>query len=256
MNPRQPLGERWVGPAFGLTHEQFETWERAVSNDPDNLCARGLLIAFGPLDQERRDIHLTRVDHLVWMIQHHPEWDGFSLEPFHGLEDLRPRHELDGASYKRLTLAWLMQLGQEQRSGMALHNAAMFFAIREPEFAAGLLKRAIALEPAEDLYVERLGVVYAFAQVRTERLVPYGVANTPQRVNFARQAREFLRSSDNWILVKRAALALWHCGCDVDQVGNELMARADTLPGKTQIPSWSEGFRKNRCNAVIRTPVS
>jgi hypothetical protein len=81
MNPRQPLGERWVGPAFRLTHEQFETWERTVSNDPDSLCARWLLIAFGPLDRLDRepDIHLTRVDHLLWMIRHHPEWDGFSL---------------------------------------------------------------------------------------------------------------------------------------------------------------------------------
>jgi hypothetical protein len=141
-----------------------------------------------------------------------------------------------------------MQVGQQQRSRMALHNAAMFFAIRKPEFAAILLKRAIALEPAEELYVERLGVVYAFAQVRTERLAPYGVVSTPQRVNFARQAQAVLRGSDNWILVKGAAVALMHCGCDGGQVGNELMARADALSGKTQIPSWSERFHQNACN--------
>jgi hypothetical protein len=141
-----------------------------------------------------------------------------------------------------------MQVGQQQRSRMALHNAAMFFAIRKPEFAAILLKRAIALEPAEELYVERLGVVYAFAQMRTERLAPYGVVSTPQRVNFARQAREVLRGSDNWILVRGAAAALMHCGCDVDRVSTELVLRADSLPEKTQLPSWSERFRKNRCD--------
>lgn len=61
------------------------------------------------------------MDHVVWMIDHHPEWDGFLLNlsrPGYGAAD--------GDEADRVRDAWFRQIGSEHRSGMVLHHAAMF----------------------------------------------------------------------------------------------------------------------------------
>ncbi|HEV2689811.1 MAG TPA: hypothetical protein VGV35_14715 [Bryobacteraceae bacterium] len=137
----------------------------------------------------------TRAEHFVWMIQHHPEWDGFSLEPHRALTRARSRSIQEANDLTRqLKTHWLKQIGPEQKSAMVLHNAAMFFAIREPEFAATLLKRAIELDPAEPLYVERLRLVYIGAQTPAQFLVSYGVVDSAERTAFAEQASASLKS--------------------------------------------------------------
>jgi len=154
--------------------------ERAVIENPNDICARGRLIASirtDPVDRKSQAVNPARVDHLVWMIQHHPEWDGFSLEPNWSLAEPRSLQERGIDITKRLKEHWLKQVGPEQNGAMVLHNAAMFFAIREPEFAASLLKRAITLDPVEPLYVERLGLVYWYAKQPAESFAQYGVVN-------------------------------------------------------------------------------
>jgi len=224
-----------------LTHEQLEADERTVAHDPDDVCSRGRLIAFRR-SPEDRELQAGRIDHLVEMIHRHPEWDGFSLDPFNGVAE--PRSQQERESYQMLKDSWVGQVGPEQRTAMVLHNAAMFFAIREPEFAANLLRRAMSLEPAEALYVERLGVVYALAQMKTVDLVPHGVVNTPEHAAFATEARAILLTSGDWILVRGAVSALGGCGCDLLRT---ISARADSMSGERQLPSWSEGFRNPEC---------
>ena len=218
--------------------------------NPANLCARAWLIASipeDPSDREFQDRRLTRVDHLLGMIQYHPEWDGFSLGPLYALAEPRSPHERDSDSHKRLREAWSGQIGLEQQSAMVLHNAAMFFAIREPAVAAALLNRAIAMEPTEELYVERLGLVYGVAQVRAERLDKFGVVSSPERIAFARQARAMLLNSNDWILVRGGATAIAHCGCEEDHLYKELFSRADALSEKRNLPSWSGRFSRGGC---------
>lgn len=243
--PGPPLGGEWLGMNMVVSHERFEALDRAVMHNPESLCARGWLIASipDPSDREIQAVRLTRVEHLLGMIQFHPEWDGFSLDPFAGMAEPRSPHERDSDDRQRLREAWSRQIGPEQQSAMALHNAAMFFAIREPELAASLLRRAIAMESTEELYVERLGFVYGVAQVRAQRLVKFGVVTSPERLAFARQARELLLSSNDWILVRGGSAGLARCGCGEDQLHKELLERADALSEKRSLPSSSERFR-------------
>lgn len=240
--PTRLLGARWAaGLGSLLTHEQLEADERTAAKDPDDVCSRGRLIAFRRYPEDR-DQQAGRIDHLVEMIRRHPEWDGFSLDPFNGVEE--PRSPQERERYQTLKESWLAQVGPEQRRSIVLHNAAMFFAIREPELAAGLLKRAVTLEPSEGLYVERLGIVYALAQMKTVALIPYGVVNAPDHPEFAARARVILLTSSNWILARGAASALGGCGCDLSK---ELSARADSLSSERRLPSWSERFRNMQC---------
>src|SRR5438045_72498 len=66
------------------------------------------LIAFGVASP-------ARADHILWMIQNHPEWDGFSLEPFRGVAEPRRSEKRDMGDYIRLKDAWLRQAGLEQK---------------------------------------------------------------------------------------------------------------------------------------------
>src|SRR5262249_46643976 len=71
----------YVGPAAqwfnagpeSLSVAQIANLEKALSTNPEDICARGYLIAHGQGYVSRR------MDHVLWMVQNHPEWDGFML---------------------------------------------------------------------------------------------------------------------------------------------------------------------------------
>ena len=141
-----------------LNHEEYLAAVGALAKDPEDLCARGKLIVFDPAETTDRETLASglRMEHLLWMIEHHPEWDGFSSP------NTLPRpRQPENESQQRFSDAWLRKTGPDQHDAMALHNAAMHFAGRDPEYAVSLLKRAIAFDPSEKLYVERLGLLYA-----------------------------------------------------------------------------------------------
>src|SRR5262249_54483887 len=156
--------------------QEFAEMERRVFYDPDDIDARGKLIVYHGWDKlASTSLGLTKVGHLKWMIEHHPDWDGLMLEPF---RSIAPR---DGISYETLKSAWQAQIEQSSQRGVVLHNAAMFFMIREPERAEALLQRAIALEPNKKLYIERLGMTYAYSLVEPGALDGFNVNSSGER---------------------------------------------------------------------------
>lgn len=206
------------GPAAYWVNEQplsdaeLEAAERAIQANADDLCARGRLIAFYPYDRPevQRIAGLTHFEHLLWMVRNHPEWDGFSVEPSYNVGNW-PRWEQE--SYELLKEAWSQQSSDASPNALVLHNAAMFFAFKEPSTAAYLLQRAIQLEPTERFYVERLGLVYAYAQVGPEGLKRFGVIATPEREDFAERAWYELLHATDWVLVRGAVDALNYYSC-------------------------------------------
>jgi hypothetical protein len=75
----------WVGSRV-LTEQELAAAERNVRANPDDICARGDIIAFARQSEPNHEFDgLTRLDHVLWMVRNHPEWDGFSLEPFYSL---------------------------------------------------------------------------------------------------------------------------------------------------------------------------
>jgi hypothetical protein len=233
----------YIGPGSrvlteGVSDGQFAESARILVRRPEDVGARERIILFlGSRNPDVMAAGLTRLGHLGWMVEHHPEWDGFLLEPFRAIY----RADADNES---LGAAWSEHTGTGERRAVVLHNAAMFFAMREPERAAMLLRRAIALEPEEKLFVERLGMVYAYSLIAPEGLSRFHVVASETRTEFAGKAREALLTSDEWALVAGAcryvnAMSCWGCGLDreLDTKFRDVAARANSLPGQDRLPS-------------------
>jgi hypothetical protein len=180
--------QAYVGPAQqwfnsgvdSLSDEQITDLERVLSTDAEDICARGYLIAHG------QDRALRRMEHVLWMIENHPAWDGFALNLS------LPRYANEQVAYDNIRTAWLQQARADQKSGTVLHHAAVFFGWREPDYAEALLKRAINLEPEVEFHVQGLGILYGSAQF------------SPRNPSFAARAKSILLSSSDPLIVAGA----------------------------------------------------
>jgi hypothetical protein len=190
-------GARWWNY---LPREVIVQRQRAVESNPDDVCARGDLITHLWSDD--------RYEHLLWMIAHHPEWDGFYL-PDRLFGSRIPDDQ--GARHDKLRQSWLQAVDREPRRAIVLYNAAMFFAIQEPERATALLTAAIQIEPGEPRFRRGLGMVFGLAQanpgevrmrLRVDRFQPH--------VEFARYAQEQLQGSDDMNLLRGALEPFWN----------------------------------------------
>jgi hypothetical protein len=142
------------------------------------------------------------------MIQNHPEWDGFTAAPEHSLA--LPRDSDERGSYDSLKEAWQKHISVAQRRAIVLHNAAMFFAVHEPELALNMLKRASKLEPKERLYTERIGMIYAYFLLPQQCVFEGAVPASPEFETFAGKARKLFARSHDWVFVAGGLTAV-HC---------------------------------------------
>jgi len=227
-------GAAWVN-GNRLSEAESANDERIVASHPDDIRARGALIAYGV------EPWPTRLTHVLWMIEHHPDWGGFSLDPTRSLAPPEISDWFVSDDNNLLRTAWLQQVSAGPQRAVVLHNAAMFFAVREPQLAADLLRQAMLTEPGEPLYVERQGMVYAYSLAGPERLRRFGVSPSPERDAFAQQAREVLAASSEWLLILGAADAMapsFNRGnLGLDEEAKELRARAKALSPMGGLPS-------------------
>jgi hypothetical protein len=207
-------GGRWVNRYY-LSHHGTAEAEHVLLADPDNVEAHGRLAA----ECHFRMSASCRLSEVLWMIQHHPEWDGFLLAPFYNPTG---SWNEERETYDSLKPAWMLHTYSQ--SAVVLHNAAMFFAISEPRLAADLLQRAIALEPKNTLYVQRLGMVYALSLISPEVLKKLGygpgAVSSRERTEFAQRAQEALSHSQNWLLLQGTAEAACPRGLCSDEVNS------------------------------------
>jgi hypothetical protein len=225
---------RWFNSGMeSLSDEQIADLEKVVATHPEDVCARGYLIAHGQGRVSRR------VDHVLWMIRNKPEWDGFLL-------NLSPPYDGDEpGAYDNVKAAWLQQVGPDQRSGTVLHHAAVFFESHEPEFAQALLERAIRLEPDVLLHIEGLGILYGRAQFGSDP-------------SFATRAKTALLSSADWVVVAGALNAIrpFNKGTNGD-LERLLLARLRKLVGNrtpmdvlNDLPSRSAQYHDSQCDPM------
>jgi hypothetical protein len=225
---------QWFNSVDSLSEEQIADLEKLLSTVPEDICARGYLIAHGKGRVSRRK------EHVLWMIEHHPEWDGFLLGSI-------LMWIIDGpAANDQIRAAWLQQTGPDQQSGTVLHHAAVFFEWREPDYAEALLKRAIDLEPNVAFHVERLGIMYGRSQ--------FGSRNP----SFAARAKSALLSSTDPLIVAGALNEMrpHNKGADGD-LGKLLLARLGELAGDRSaievlkdLPSRSVRYRRYQCDPI------
>lgn len=221
---------QWFSGPDSLSDTQISDFEKALSTNPENMCLRGYLIAHG------QDRVLRRVDHVLWMIEHHPEWDGFMINlSFFG--------NPPGAN-EHIREAWLKQSGPDQKSGTILHHAAVFFEWLAPDLSETLLERAISLGPDIPLHVEGLGILYG-------RHSYHGSRNP----SFSTHARSKLLSSNDPLILAGALNAISPYAKNTRGTGSELgkvlrqRLRELTVDQPPILPSRSDRHR-SQCDHV------
>jgi len=178
------------------------------------------------------------MDHVLWMIENHPEWDGFllNLSP--------PGYEDERGAYNDVRAAWLRQVTNGHQSATVLHHAAVFFERSDPDFAVQLVQRAIHLEPEVPFHVEALGMLYGRSQF-----------GSGKGSSFAIQAKATLLSSTDCLIVAGALNAIRQYR-EID-VRKLLLARLGELTGNRnpddllkELPSQSARYRDHQCDFV------
>lgn len=226
----------YTGPAqqwfnngmYSLSQDQAADLEKVLSTHPEDICARGYLIAHR-LGSEPRGL-----EHLLWMIENHPEWDGFLLS----------RADRAQGAYDRIRAAWYGQTRPDQGSGTVLHNAAVFFARTEPYYAEVLLKRAINMEPEVTFHVEGLGRLYGRAQF---------LSTNPL---FAARAKSILLTSSNPLLVGGALseeMSTMRGGDFLKSLTTrmtELTGNRDAYNALKDLPSRSGRYLHDQCDPM------
>jgi hypothetical protein len=217
-----------------LSDSQITELEASLSTSPEDRCTRGYLIAHGAG-------HVAgRLDHLLWMIANHPQWDGFVLTRLS-----LPQQGDEPGAYERIKAAWLERVGPDWQNGTVLHHAAIFFQGRDPAFSVELLERAISLGPDVPLYTETLGGVYGRALIRSDHL------------SLASRAKTVLEASNDRVLLAGALNAIGPfrpVTTDGEKMlwtkfgGRPALAKSHIVV--REVPSFSEKYRRYRCAAI------
>lgn len=132
--------------------EQARQFEQAVANNPQDLEARGALIAYYYANAKAEEL----TPHVIWVIEHHPDSDLASLplvnQPYFAAKDLH---------VERKKTLWLQQAAVYNNNPRVLANAAAFVARLDPPESERLLKRAISLDTNNPQWLQNLADLYA-----------------------------------------------------------------------------------------------
>ena len=175
-----------------LTAAQVEEIEARLLREPEDLEARGKVIAYYFLNAIRQ----PRLDHIFWLIEHHPEAGITGLWS----KALSPRKSSlnDEADYERAKTLWHEQVRRHAEDRQVLSNAADFIASSgsDPELAIYWYKRGRSAGLAS-LYSQIL-----IATLRTGGGVPGDPNNNPILAERIRQELE--TTSDIYLFVNVA----------------------------------------------------
>ncbi len=156
--PSADSASDWSGKQFmqpGIVGKTYTAGELAaleaklIENPEDFSARRDLLLAYFMSNRP------ARAKHILWIIEHHPE---FSASSGSGYLSLLPG--LDGSAYGQGKELWLKHVRDNPRNATILGNAAAYLLISDRKTAEDLLKRAQVIEPQNPAWAEQLGQVY------------------------------------------------------------------------------------------------
>ncbi len=179
-----------------ITLEEAQRLEGYLQANPDDLTARGALIAYYFLNAIRE----PRLKHICWLIEHHPEseitvFNSTGISPRGGILN----SESDYAQARDL---WLEQVRRHENDPRVLGNAARFFLQPGGDLgtAADLIKRAAQLKPDPAL-TQQLAGIYANAIIGALRPRSVRLVGLPDDPALAERFKAELESSTNGMLL-------------------------------------------------------
>ncbi len=133
-------------------------WQAHVQSNPDNLEARGNLLAYyknhGPVEEF--------FGQALWIVQHHPESSYAVLAA-----NSRPVAEaFTDPDYALLKSAWEQALIDQADNGKVRYHAGLFFTLKDPIRAVDEFERARQLDPENRAILQSESSLYARAFTR------------------------------------------------------------------------------------------
>ncbi len=181
----------------GLTPEEAQRLEGYLQANPEDLAARGSLIAYYTLSAIRE----PRLKHIFWFVENHPESEiaGFTSANI----SARGGTLNSESDYARARDLWLEQIRRHENDSRVLANAVKFFVQPGGDLAmaADLLKRISAID-RNGQGTAALAMVYARVIVGALRPRDPRVGELPDEPALAERFKaELEASTDGFLLV-------------------------------------------------------
>ena len=107
--------------------------------------------------------HASRLRHVLWLIEHHPESE------IAAMPQTRFFYLDGGTEYLRQSDVWMQQVQRFPQDARVLKNAANFLETRDAAASLRLMKQAAVLQPEDPSLSEQLGVMMAGLAMNTRR---------------------------------------------------------------------------------------
>jgi len=151
-----------------LTANEATLEEDSLTEDPDDLTARSALITYYfriPTASKAPDLEEKREQHILWLIQHHPDAE-FAGSPEAHIEQSGKYGSAEG--YQHGKQLWLQQVDSHPDNVRVLDNAAKFVSLEDPNLERQLLEKALALEPSDALTLSLLACSYELERIHVQ----------------------------------------------------------------------------------------
>lgn len=139
---------------LSLSASDAAALEKAVAERPDNIRARAKLLGYL---YRKHDVPSAEAKsrHILWLVRNAPA-SGVLALPECGLDRVS-----ESEAYAAVRGAWTEQLAKKPRVAAIYGNAAAFFMLSDPKSAEAALIEAVAMEPNNPEWHEKLGGLYA-----------------------------------------------------------------------------------------------
>lgn len=247
----EPSFQKSVSEGRNLSADDAAKLETALQSDPENADERAQLLGYyfgqemGPNRESATAAHASRLGHVEWLIEHHPESDLAGIPQTFAWGG---PGRVDSSDYDQLQALWRKQVERFPQDPRVLKNAADFLATRDNGAALELLRQALALQPQDRALGQRLGTLLGMAAMNVR-----GIDN-----GLAGKVRDDLRNCTNATVCGTAGtfisdMAMNRRGSpsfrqeDAD-LASKLLSIAQSLePGNSQ---WSQALNRLNGTAV------
>jgi TonB family protein len=145
-----------IAAGSNLSAAEARQIEEQLLRDPEDLAARARLLSYYVSNQ----IVEPRMQHVSWLIEHHPESE---IALFYSRQHVSANRSLSPLDYEHAKALWLQQVTGRPNDARVLGNAASFMNERDLFAKEDLLKRAREVDPSNPEWANRLADVFARA---------------------------------------------------------------------------------------------
>jgi TonB family protein len=240
-----------------ISTSEARQFEARLDRKPEDIKTRALLAAH----YYRQAMRKERLQHVFWLIEHHPESELLRSSAFIISAEDSPINDM--ASYERAKVLWLATAQKAQQNPQVLWNASSFISQFDPARSEQLAFAGKALELGDQRWNERLAFLYAKAVFTGGRMRPQ-MPSSPERDVFAQKARRELETSSDPNLLGLAANSLAPADPQVRAVrspedisfGLKLLERARQLaPNDFRWAAYLEAFSEASRNEPVEVAL-